>query len=219
MSGIVQLYLIKVPEKFIVSNMILDEPQRMRAREFSGKRRSEYTVGRSTLSFALGEEWRIQEQQKLGPRVTHKFTGSERATSISHSNKWVGVALTGPDQAVALGLDIEKVRSGWSERKARFFCNKPQADKGLTLPAGAEQDNYFTTLWTQKEAYFKATQGPFVEMDFQNDERIKTFALDKNFILSVFCDPVLPIQINGLKMNMNGCLSPSDSCISLEKAL
>ena len=107
--------------------------------------------------------------------------------NISHSDDWVAVALADQYINSDIGVDIQTLKRDWSPEKAVFFCSEAQVKHGFGLN---QPENYFTQLWSQKEAYFKATQKQFVEMDFETDE----YLCSKHFndkstpvFLSLYC--------------------------------
>lgn len=111
---------------------------------------------------------------------THNF-------NISHSHNWVCVAIADANINEAIGVDIQTLKLGWPPEKARFFCSKTQLKKGYEseLP-----DHYFTQLWSNKEAYFKATQQRFTHKDFENDDYLtkrQLSTLNTPVFMSLYC--------------------------------
>lgn len=201
--GALELSLVKIPAGFVPPMELLDPAQQSRARLFSGKRLTEFSASRLLLAHSLGADWCIQERDNTAPLAINKIDKSQRLMSLSHSNGWVVVAISPLNSTCKFGVDIEKIRTNWSQRKARFFCNSQQIAAGIALKSEAEQDHFFTALWTQKEAYFKATHNAFVEIDFKDDKRMNTSLLENNMVLSVYCEPITKIKIQRAEMVVN----------------
>jgi len=195
-TTMVNIYLAKMPSGLIANTEHLHRNQCIKARSFTGKRLTEFIIARLLIQHALGSNWEILEREGQGPIALCATHHTTLKLSVSHSNGWIGVAIASPAVGLEIGLDIERVHSNWSAEKAAFFCNREQVNAGLALAKTSDRDHFFTSLWTHKEAYFKATQKPFVEKDFCNDARMHTHIIDDNMILSVFTDAISSIAIN-----------------------
>jgi len=182
---VIHIYLVKVPDSFSAKADFLPEPQRSKALAFSGKRLTEFVVGRMLISHALGSKWLIQERKRRGPIAVSSENKNQRYLSVSHSNGWLGVALATPHCKHEIGFDIEKIRTNWSPQKATLFCNNQQIAEGFAL-SSAKQDLFFTTLWSQQEAYFKATQNSAAKADFQNNHRMQTKQISDHMIVTTY---------------------------------
>jgi len=200
----VHIYLVKVSPSFAANADFLPEPQRSKARAYSGKRLTEFTVGRLLISHILEPNWRIFERDRKGPVARCDANETECSLSVSHSNNWVGVAVGLPDISKAIGFDIEKIRSNWSRRKAAFFCNQQQIEEGFKLTSTTERDRFFTLLWCQKEAYFKATQNPIIDAGFKQDPRMQSKHIDDQMIMSFFSQPQSEIGIHFCELISGG---------------
>lgn len=212
-SNVLELHLVKIPSGFVPPIDFLQQAQQSKAKRFSGKRLVEFSVARLLLSYGLGPDWLLEERDNGAPVALSKIDQSQRLLSVSHSSSWVAVAIAPPNDSLIFGIDIEKTRSGWNKRKAQFFCNEQQTDAGLTLSSTARQDYFFTALWTQKEAYFKATQMPFVDRGFDDDSRMQTTVLEDEMVLSVYSDPtsLAVIKQNTMIIDVTGVsFSPKD---------
>jgi phosphopantetheinyl transferase len=195
----------------------LPTPQRERASQLHGRRQREFVIGRSLLSLAIqhnsaSNNWLIKERLNSSPIVEHpseQFIGN-----ISHSKGWVALAFckTPAYPHMSIGLDIERIKPREQFAAAEFFCNARQLRQLKAATSNQDKTRYFSLLWTQKEAYFKAHQQTIW------NSRIKTISFNENkladaaqhqemrsaydgqsLVLSVFCNT--PSDINVLRIS------------------
>lgn len=193
----------------------LKPPQKQRALKLYGKRKFEFYLSRLLLNHAIDQlllrvddnSWYIQEQEQLPPVISHhEYTIS---TSISHTNGVIGVIVALVQSPVKLGLDIEIIRPNLNQKTAAFFCNKQQLAEATTLQHSYEKQQYFTRLWTQKEAYFKAHETPILNKDIQtlelaHDKNIYCASIDNNVELSIYCENLISIKSHSVIVRDNG---------------
>lgn len=124
--------------------------------------------------------------------------------NISHSGNWVVVAIADADINNNIGVDIQTLKPNWTPQKARFFCSQEQVITGFqqSLP-----DQYFSQLWSQKEAYFKATQAKFVNKKFTDDNALFSQTLniaqsgdsltdmESTLFLSLYCATTYEVSV------------------------
>ena len=220
-SAIANLWLIKYDPKLVLAQVAmqtLGTAQIERARQLKGRRKLEYLVGRLLLIEAikreglngqpgLAKDWRIMERPSLSPLVlTSSFP---LATSISHSKTWLGVLSAQISSSELLGLDIEYIRPSLNLQMGAYFCNERQLSIVAEMKKPIEVQNYLTRLWTQKEAYFKSKEMPILNsqtkaLAFNQDNRMRSAKLGKNFFLSVFCSLPLTVVTHFLSIDGNG---------------
>jgi phosphopantetheinyl transferase len=167
-----------------------------RKRQFCASRlllnrlRSQYLPGHNMCS----EETSTFPSRLIGTdNNVHSF-------NISHSNNWVAVAIADKNIGTDIGIDIQTLKQNWTPEKAAFFCSEAQIKQGYGL---SQPENYFTQLWCQKEAYFKATQKKFVEIDFMNDASLSSQVFDDKgmpVFLSLYCASNHKAQFQLLKL-------------------
>lgn len=76
--------------------------------------------------------------------------GIDKYFNITHSGEWVACAISDKE----IGLDIEIVNKARLGVANRFFTNK-EIEAINSCKTERDQDHYFYTLWTCKEAYLK----------------------------------------------------------------
>lgn len=200
MSGSIQVYVSEIRSALLAHSTTLPGNQSTRAPGVSRKRWNEYVASRLVITKLLAPGWHLNEENRKQLFVYDSQSMATRRISLSHSHSLVAVAIGPVSQDLLLGVDVEKIRSDWTPEKAGFFCNIRQREKGLSLPK-AEQAEFFTQLWTQKEAYFKATQNPFVQKDFDQDFGIYSRKLAEPFFVSVYSQPALATKLSYIDLN------------------
>lgn len=200
MSKKIYLYLAKIPEDLSRDNA--QHPCNLSPKA-SEKRFREFFTSRELIKFALDTDWRVVEHDDRPPSIHNSNNSQTRSLSISHSNDWTAVAIGSSD--IELGVDIELIRENWTVEKAKFFCSPDELKKGFTLPK-TEQNKYFTLIWTQKEAFYKATQQTFVAKKFEGDSRITSSEPFDNYLYSVFSNPVTELKVEVVKLNIGKTL-------------
>jgi len=198
-SKTIQLFIAEIPTELTSESDSCDDQQAGWGRCFSAKRFREFSASRKLLNQTLETGWVAREYHNRPPTLHNSDETETRALSISHSNNWVAVAIAPVGNDINVGVDIEPTRRHWTAEKAEFFCNPQQCEKGLALRE-AEQDFFFTRLWTQKEAFFKATQKAFVARGFDNDDRMQSHTFAEDFQLSVYSDPALELSITQIEL-------------------
>jgi len=152
----------------------LNDAQRLRISSMGSKRTNEFFWGRQLLNIALtkhitNKEWQVIEKENNSPLIKLLNTNRTISCSITHSFKWLGVAVCVETNSPKIGIDIETIRGNWSIEKAKLFCNDAQVNQAFELNTITERNSFLTTLWTQKEAYFKAIG----EQMFNNNINLK----------------------------------------------
>ena len=184
----------------------LPAPQRERALQLHKQRQREFVIGRSLLALAIDQNshakgWQIKERPNSSPIVEHP--SQQFISNISHSKGWVALAFCdAPEEPqMVIGLDIELIKPRQQFAAADFFCNSSELRELNAATSNEDKSRYFSLLWTQKEAYFKAHQQTIW------NSRIKTISFNKNtpedtaqheqmrsayygqsLVLSVFCN-------------------------------
>jgi 4'-phosphopantetheinyl transferase len=139
----------------------LPEPERARAARFRvADARGRFVLGRTLLRRAVGqllgvpaEELALVVDERGKPHLADPAEEPGPFFNLSHSGPVVAVAVA----SVAVGVDVESLRPVVSaERLARRFLSAAEAAAVLAADA-AERDRAFLRIWTQKEAYLKAT--------------------------------------------------------------
>ncbi|MFT5137194.1 MAG: phosphopantetheinyl transferase [Arenicella sp.] len=187
--------------------------QMERALQLHGRRQREFVIGRSLLSLAIqrnsaSNNWLINERPNLSPIVEHP--SEQFISNISHSKGWVALAFckTPVDPHMSIGLDIEGIKPREQFAAADFFCNASQLRQLKAKTSNQDKSRYFSLLWTQKEAYFKAHQQTIW------NSQIKTVSFNENrpedaaqhqkmrsaydgqaLVLSVFCNTLSDINV------------------------
>lgn len=157
----------------------------------SKKRFREFYTSRKLINLALDDGWRLVEHGDKPPTIYNSNQTQSLSLSISHSNDWAAIAIA--PSSCRLGLDIELIRENWSRDKANMFCSAQEVDKGLAL-SDVDANVFFTKIWTQKEAFFKATQQPFAAKNLEHDNRITSAELTESYVYSIYSDPPLAIE-------------------------
>ncbi|MFT5611584.1 MAG: phosphopantetheinyl transferase [Arenicella sp.] len=201
----------------------LPSPQKDRALQLHRRRQREFVIGRSLLGLAIqhgghSSNWRIKERPNSSPIAEHP--SEQFISSISHSKGWVALAFCNNPQApqMIIGLDIERIKPREQFAAADFFCNASQLRQLKATTSNQDKSRYFSLLWTQKEAYFKAHQQTIW------NSRIKTISFTENWledaaphqemrsayhgqslVLSVFCNTPSDINVCLIsEINSNG---------------
>lgn len=144
---------------------LLDDAERARAHRIqSPAERLRFVVGRVLVRRVLGAYLDVAPENVVVSRRC-RHCGCERGKprvmaigpapsfSLSHSGRWVGVAVAHAD----VGLDIEAVRPGLygPELATTVLSPGEQADFDRTPPG--DRPAAFLRYWTRKEAILKAT--------------------------------------------------------------
>jgi len=92
----------------------------------------------------------IDKEEKGKPFLTNAAV----EFNLSHAGDWVSLALS----SSPVGIDIEVVqkRTYWTQIAHRYFSEN-EVEWLFSTPEEAEQLQRFAQIWTQKEAYVKAT--------------------------------------------------------------
>jgi len=187
----------------------LPPEQRQRASTLQGKRLHEFYFGRQLLKFALNQQTadksalslRIIEHLNEAPKVVDDAKNTF-ASSISHSASWLGVAICVEANTKEIGIDIESIRDGWNIEKVQLFCSKDEIDEGFSIESKTQRNIFFTTLWTQKEAYFKSggehvfNKKSSLNNNKMNPDKLLTQRLSDNSIMSIYSHQKTMININ-----------------------
>jgi len=197
---------LEIPSNYL---QLLDDSQVKRVESMSDKRLHEFFFSRQLLKFALEqsdtlENAHVIERENNAPKI--KINKNQHLNiSITHSSIWLGVALCYSTTDEKVGVDIETIRGNWSIEKAQFFCNDEQIKHAFKLTDTADRNRYLTTIWTQKEACFKAGGEPVLSK--ASDEQTSGFlisnALSNDSILSIYCQHKAPLSIKQLSFSGN----------------
>ncbi|MFT5609455.1 MAG: phosphopantetheinyl transferase [Parvicella sp.] len=188
----------------------LPAPQKKRALQLHRRRQREFVIGRSLLSLAIqrnsaSNNWLINERPHSSPIVEHP---SEKFISnISHSKGWVALAFcnTPVDSHMSIGLDIERIKPREQFAAADFFCNASQLRQLKAKTNNQDKSRYFSLLWTQKEAYFKAHQQTIW------NSQIKTISFDENKLEDAAQHQKMRSAYDGQRLALSVfCNTPSD---------
>ena len=169
----------------------------------SDKRKQQYCASRLLLNQMCKQHFICSDLQADEPLVfPYCLIGRNKSRhniNISHSNNWIAVAIA--DHAIAsnVGVDIQTFKSGWTHDKARFFCSEKQVKQGFEQTfEQAKIDHFFSQLWCQKEAFYKATKKRFTEKGFEGDDFLSTRCIHKDenseqasappVFLSLYCE-------------------------------
>ena len=184
----------------------LPENQRLRASTLTGKRLQEFYFGRQLLKFACqqsigGDKTEIIERENDAPWL-NDHNGKPIANSITHSPHWLGVIVCGDTDVDNIGIDIETIRDNWTVEKAALFCNQAQIEESLTIQDTALRNRFYTRLWTQKEAHFKAGgEHIFNTSNILKEESLThTEYLDQHSVMSIYCPETAVININNVSL-------------------
>lgn len=201
----------------------LPAPQRVRALQLQNNRQREFVIGRSLLALAIqhnshSKNWRIRERPELSPIVEHP--SQQFVSNISHSKGWVALAFceTHQKSMMSVGLDIELIRPRQKFAAAKFFCNSSQLGELNAATTNQDKSRYFSLLWTQKEAYFKARQQTIwnsriktisfnkkLPKDVAQNEALRSAYYGHSLVLSVFCNTPSDIDARLIsEINPNG---------------
>ena len=208
-----ECYLLKQFHQLSLPSNCFDQlpvEQRSRASKLNGKRLQEFYFGRQLLKFACDQldtknitpPYKIIERENNAPQLKDS-SGRDLASSISHSSKWLGVVICHDPNVLHVGIDIETIRDDWSIEKANFFCNQQQISEALAIQDTALRNRFFTTIWAQKEAHFKAggqhvlnTNSPPI-----NPALLQTKNVDNTSIMSIYCAQQTMINIQEVSIN------------------
>lgn len=139
----------------------LPERERARAARIQvADARGCFVLGRTVLRWTVGhllgvpaEKVDLVVDERGKPHLADAADEPGLFFNLSHSGPVVAVAVA----SVAIGVDVESLRPVVSaERLARRFLSAAEAATVLAADA-AERDRTFLRIWTQKEAYLKAT--------------------------------------------------------------
>jgi len=178
--------------------------QQLRATSLSGKRLHEFYFGRQLLIYAFEQfntpnitsACRIIERDNNAPQLKNN-TQQTLSSSITHSSDWLGIIVCDEVNKTKVGIDIETIRDNWSIEKAQLFCSQPQIDEALTIQDKHLRNRYFTSIWTQKEAVFKAGGDHVFNKDSELNGKsfLNTQILGHNSVMSIFCCEKAAINI------------------------
>jgi 4'-phosphopantetheinyl transferase len=139
----------------------LAQDERSRADRFYFQEdREHFIAARGVLRAVLGKYLQIDpgrlrfEYGSYGkPKLAEEFRAGSFCFNVSHSH---GLAVYALSSGREVGVDVERIRSGFAcERIAeRFFS--PQEVRALRSLPRSRQDEAFFNCWTRKEAYIKA---------------------------------------------------------------
>ncbi len=137
----------------------LPEGERRRAGRFAvDSARHRFVLGRAMLRQMLGAAVGADPRSlaiSFGERGKPSLASVETAPefNLSHSGDIVVLALA----PAAVGVDVERLRGVQrAERLARRFFS-PAEEAAVRSAGGTERDLTFLRIWTQKEAWLKAT--------------------------------------------------------------
>jgi len=131
---------LEIPSNYL---QLLDDSQVKRMESMSDKRLHEFFFSRQLLKFALEQSDTLEN--------AHVIERENNAPKIKiNKNQHLNISI----------IDIETIRGNWSIEKAHFFCNDEQIKHAFELTNIADRSRYLTTIWTQKEACFKAGGEP-----------------------------------------------------------
>jgi 4'-phosphopantetheinyl transferase len=141
-------------------------------------------AGEALARFLLSQKTGKNSRQiifKINEKGKPSITGPEQIHfNISHSGKWVTVAVSNAE----VGIDIELIREPQFRIAERYFSEEELAD--LNKLTGANKVNYFFDLWTLKESFLKLlgrgltrSLGSFTIRKEKDNFRLK-YSLDQN---------------------------------------
>lgn len=167
-------------------------------KSMSSKRLHEFYFSRKLLEHAIKTKgiysnWEIIEREKNSPLIQLNNNKALNC-SITHSPTWIGVIFNNEIDAPKVGIDIETIRSNWTIEKAQLFCSDQQVKHAYNLPSDVVRNHCLTTIWTQKEAYYKAVgEGLFnknveLKSDANTQYSLTSQALTENAIMSIYCE-------------------------------
>lgn len=139
----------------------LPTPERERAQRFKvPAARRRFVLARTLLRHALGKRLDIAPSALIfgigehgKPHLRQPEPPPSFGFNVSHSGEVVVLATA----AGEIGVDVEELRTvPTAERLARRFFSPVERDFVLALD-GSDRDRAFFRIWTQKEAYLKAT--------------------------------------------------------------
>ncbi|OQX65346.1 MAG: hypothetical protein B5M55_04175 [Desulfococcus sp. 4484_242] len=140
---------------------MLSEDERRKASRFRFKNmKARYVAARGVLRSIIAAyldarpgDLAFQYGRYGKPALAGAFSDAEITFNMSHSH---GMALYAVSFGNAVGVDIEKIRSGMSfHRIAKRFLSPRESEILQRLPPD-QVKNAFFTCWTRKEAYIKA---------------------------------------------------------------
>lgn len=135
----------------------LSDGERHRAERFRFERdRNTYVLAHACWRIAIGVALGIETiyvALAMAPLGQPMLPGSGLATSLSHTNTWVAIAIA---RTSTVGVDIEYTPTrGALEPLANEICSASEIVDLQRLPASA-RDGFLLELWTRKEALLKA---------------------------------------------------------------
>lgn len=196
-----------IPNDFSLNPELLTPSQQQRFESeiahASNKRKRQFYASRLLLN-QLSQYYFPSNELSVNEPLTfpYRLIGSNaesRSFNISHSDNWVTVAIS--EQDIDIGVDIQTLKSDWSPEKARFFCTDDQIQTGLSHP---QPDHYFSQLWCQKEAYFKANQSGFFNTESTYDNNFYNKIINTSLFISMHCSASHTAQLQQCYFDENG---------------
>lgn len=218
-----QVHLLTLSKSTSLNDSLINQlpaAQQAKARQLGVKRKQTFLWSRlfllqlvSDLTGTKTSDWAITERQGLPPKLCAldqirqtNNKANQLEFSISHSGSQIAIilALFEAQSKPILGIDIEHINPTRRLDVADYFCNMAQRQNLSEIQDEDEQRRYITTLWTQKEAWFKARHIPILNaqlkaLTFQpSTESVDIFSTDINpdLVLSVCCNTAEPIAIS-----------------------
>lgn len=167
-DGEVHLWLVPIGASAAGADLagsLLDDAERARAHRIRHPaERLRFVLGRALVRRVLGSYLDVAPQDVVVSRRCHHCgceRGKPRVTaigrapsfSLSHSGRWVGVAVANAD----VGLDIEAVRPGLDGPELASTVLSPGERAVFDRTPPGDRPVAFLRYWTRKEAILKAT--------------------------------------------------------------
>lgn len=151
------IYLMKIPENGESLDLLMEKLPDSKKEKLqtvqNGKTRASGICAWALLSYALKQEWNINEWPPLvyGPHGKPEFAGKEGVPrfNLSHTEGWV---LCVTDEWSA-GGDIQKIPVYREETVKRY--TSPKEWKFLERQSQKGREKWAALLWSMKEAYVK----------------------------------------------------------------
>jgi 4'-phosphopantetheinyl transferase len=149
-------------QSFSAGALLLDDEEQRRADRFRRERdRQQYRLTRTTVRNVLSSycrdiepaRWRFSKNLHGKPAIASPQPNKPICFNISHSGRWLAIAVSASEGA---GVDVEMISDARSMLAiaGRYFC--PSEYSSLCDLTPAESALRFYELWTLKEAYSKA---------------------------------------------------------------
>ena len=172
------------PETFGAEVLILDDEEKKRAAEFRREQdRQQYCLTRTAVRNVLSSyfrdiepaRWRFSKNPHGKPNIASPGTSGPLYFNVSHSGRWVAIAISASE---SMGVDVEFISAERSMLAIarRYFCQLEYSSLCSLSPG--ERTIRFYELWTLKEAYSKACGGALVpalrqlEISFPQVDRV-----------------------------------------------